>query len=170
MVVGYGWSVVRRSSVSFGELVLAHWCVFVLDVCRTQTCRFSGLRIYPGKGIQFIRVDGQVGKGGAPVSFGSAQVALCGAGSACTGRTECAVESAGAATGGRDIRGVSLRVVSEAQASATGIGVVGLSRDGAAVWELGLMFHACPNELHAGVNRGDCSTRGVGRRWCGRAH
>ncbi len=27
---------------------------------RTQTCRFSGLRIYPGKGVLFIRVDGQV--------------------------------------------------------------------------------------------------------------
>lgn len=27
--------------------------------CRTQTCRFSGLKIYPGKGMLFIRVDGQ---------------------------------------------------------------------------------------------------------------
>lgn len=27
---------------------------------RTTTCRFSGLRIYPGRGILFIRVDGQV--------------------------------------------------------------------------------------------------------------
>lgn len=31
-----------------------------LPTCRTQTCRFSGLRIYPGKGVLFIRVDGQV--------------------------------------------------------------------------------------------------------------
>ena len=28
--------------------------------CRTQTCRFSGLKIYPGKGIFFVRTDGQV--------------------------------------------------------------------------------------------------------------
>ncbi|KAI7839471.1 hypothetical protein COHA_006739 [Chlorella ohadii] len=28
-------------------------------VLKTQTCRFSGLRIYPGKGVLFIRVDGQ---------------------------------------------------------------------------------------------------------------
>ena len=27
--------------------------------CRTQTCRFSGLRIYPGKGMLYVRVDGQ---------------------------------------------------------------------------------------------------------------
>jgi len=27
--------------------------------CRTQTCRFSGLKIYPGRGMLFIRVDGQ---------------------------------------------------------------------------------------------------------------
>lgn len=27
---------------------------------RTTTCRFSGLRIYPGKGIIYVRVDGQV--------------------------------------------------------------------------------------------------------------
>ena len=27
---------------------------------RTTTCRFSGLRIYPGRGIQFIRIDGAV--------------------------------------------------------------------------------------------------------------
>jgi len=26
---------------------------------RTQTCRFSGLKIYPGKGMLFIRTDGQ---------------------------------------------------------------------------------------------------------------
>ncbi|DBB15270.1 TPA: 60S ribosomal protein L24 [Trebouxia sp. C0006] len=26
---------------------------------RTSTCRFSGLRIYPGRGIIFVRVDGQ---------------------------------------------------------------------------------------------------------------
>lgn len=32
---------------------------------RTQTCRFSGLRIYPGKGVLFIRVDGQVRSSGA---------------------------------------------------------------------------------------------------------
>lgn len=37
-------------------------CVSVppLHCLQTQTCRFSGLRIYPGKGILFIRVDGQV--------------------------------------------------------------------------------------------------------------
>ena len=28
-------------------------------VLKTTICRFSGLRIYPGKGILFIRVDGQ---------------------------------------------------------------------------------------------------------------
>lgn len=28
-------------------------------VLKTQTCRFSGLRIYPGRGILFVRVDGQ---------------------------------------------------------------------------------------------------------------
>ena len=28
-------------------------------VLKTQTCRFSGLRIYPGRGLLFIRVDGQ---------------------------------------------------------------------------------------------------------------
>lgn len=28
-------------------------------VLKTTVCRFSGLRIYPGKGILFIRVDGQ---------------------------------------------------------------------------------------------------------------
>jgi large subunit ribosomal protein L24e len=28
-------------------------------VLKTQLCRFSGLRIYPGKGILFIRVDSQ---------------------------------------------------------------------------------------------------------------
>jgi large subunit ribosomal protein L24e len=26
-------------------------------VLKTQVCRFSGLRIYPGKGILFIRID-----------------------------------------------------------------------------------------------------------------
>jgi large subunit ribosomal protein L24e len=31
----------------------------LLRLCRTQTCRFSGLKIYPGRGILFIRVDGQ---------------------------------------------------------------------------------------------------------------
>lgn len=28
-------------------------------VLKTTLCRFSGLRIYPGKGILFVRVDGQ---------------------------------------------------------------------------------------------------------------
>ncbi|EFJ50307.1 component of cytosolic 80S ribosome and 60S large subunit [Volvox carteri f. nagariensis] len=28
-------------------------------VLKTNTCRFSGLRIYPGKGLLFIRTDGQ---------------------------------------------------------------------------------------------------------------
>lgn len=28
-------------------------------VLKTTVCRFSGLRIYPGKGILFVRVDGQ---------------------------------------------------------------------------------------------------------------
>ena len=27
-------------------------------VLKTATCRFSGLRIYPGKGIIYVRVDG----------------------------------------------------------------------------------------------------------------
>ncbi|WPT16948.1 60S ribosomal protein L24-2 [Picochlorum sp. SENEW3] len=32
-----------------------------LDIIRslTQTCRFSGLKIYPGRGMLYIRVDGQ---------------------------------------------------------------------------------------------------------------
>ena len=34
-------------------------------VLKTVTCRFSGLRIYPGRGIQFIRTDGAVSGGGA---------------------------------------------------------------------------------------------------------
>jgi hypothetical protein len=29
---------------------------------RTETCRFSGLRIYPGRGIKLARTDGQVGR------------------------------------------------------------------------------------------------------------
>jgi large subunit ribosomal protein L24e len=28
-------------------------------VLKTTTCRFSGLRIYPGRGILFVRTDGQ---------------------------------------------------------------------------------------------------------------
>ena len=28
-------------------------------VLKTQTCRFSGLKIYPGKGMLYIRTDGQ---------------------------------------------------------------------------------------------------------------
>jgi len=28
-------------------------------VLKTTTCRFSGLRIYPGRGILYIRTDGQ---------------------------------------------------------------------------------------------------------------
>eukprot|EP00884_Botryococcus_braunii_P002027 jgi/Botrbrau1/11825/Bobra.0224s0022.2 len=28
-------------------------------VLKTTTCRFSGLKIYPGRGILFVRVDGQ---------------------------------------------------------------------------------------------------------------
>lgn len=28
-------------------------------VLKTATCRFSGLRIYPGRGILYVRVDGQ---------------------------------------------------------------------------------------------------------------
>ena len=34
-------------------------CSSLLACCRTQTCRFSGLRIYPGKGTLYIRTDGQ---------------------------------------------------------------------------------------------------------------
>jgi len=43
---------VRR--LTFGRLVRR--CVRH----RTETCRFSGLRIYPGKGSRFVRGDGQV--------------------------------------------------------------------------------------------------------------
>jgi hypothetical protein len=32
-------------------------CFFV---CRTELCRFSGQKIYPGKGIRFIGADSQV--------------------------------------------------------------------------------------------------------------
>ena len=35
-------------------------CCPCVPLRRTQTCRFSGLRIYPGKGVLYIRVDGQV--------------------------------------------------------------------------------------------------------------
>ena len=28
-------------------------------VLKTATCRFSGLKIYPGKGIIYVRIDGQ---------------------------------------------------------------------------------------------------------------
>lgn len=31
----------------------------VVMVLKTQTCRFSGLKIYPGKGMLYIRTDGQ---------------------------------------------------------------------------------------------------------------
>jgi ribosomal protein L24E len=33
---------------------------FFLDDLRTELCRFSGAKIYPGKGIRFIRSDSQV--------------------------------------------------------------------------------------------------------------
>ncbi|CAK7337250.1 unnamed protein product [Dovyalis caffra] len=33
---------------------------FFLDDFRTELCRFSGAKIYPGKGIRFIRSDSQV--------------------------------------------------------------------------------------------------------------
>jgi hypothetical protein len=32
-----------------------------VQLCRTETCAFSGFRIYPGHGMTYIRVDGKVG-------------------------------------------------------------------------------------------------------------
>jgi len=37
----------------------SHRTVTVVMVLKTQTCRFSGLKIYPGKGMLYIRTDGQ---------------------------------------------------------------------------------------------------------------
>lgn len=42
----------------------ADWLQGGAMVLKTVTCRFSGLRIYPGRGIQFIRTDGAVSGGG----------------------------------------------------------------------------------------------------------
>lgn len=39
---------------------LSHSCKHACAHRRTVNCRFSGLRIYPGRGIQFIRSDGSV--------------------------------------------------------------------------------------------------------------
>lgn len=36
-------------------------CLLLFLVIRTELCRFSGAKIYPGKGIRFIRSDSQVG-------------------------------------------------------------------------------------------------------------
>lgn len=47
-------SAAAGSTRSHCKICLLPWC------CRTQTCRFSGLKIYPGKGIFFVRTDGQV--------------------------------------------------------------------------------------------------------------
>lgn len=40
-------------------LLLLHPAPCRRMVLKTNTCRFSGLRIYPGKGLVFIRTDGQ---------------------------------------------------------------------------------------------------------------
>lgn len=37
-------------------------------VLKTVTCRFSGLRIYPGRGIQFVRTDGSVRISSGPLA------------------------------------------------------------------------------------------------------
>ncbi len=42
----------------------ADWLQGGAMVLKTVTCRFSGLRIYPGRGIQFIRTDGAVSGSG----------------------------------------------------------------------------------------------------------
>ncbi|KAK9205466.1 hypothetical protein WN943_015733 [Citrus x changshan-huyou] len=36
-------------------LIVCFWCII-----RTELCKFSGAKIYPGKGIRFIRSDSQV--------------------------------------------------------------------------------------------------------------
>ena len=33
---------------------------FFLSLNRTETCRFSGLRIYPGRAVKFVRTDTQI--------------------------------------------------------------------------------------------------------------
>ncbi|KAG9458548.1 hypothetical protein H6P81_003056 [Aristolochia fimbriata] len=35
-------------------------CNFLIMVLKTELCRFSGAKIYPGKGIRFVRADSQV--------------------------------------------------------------------------------------------------------------
>ncbi|KAJ0043040.1 hypothetical protein Pint_17401 [Pistacia integerrima] len=35
-------------------------CCLYFGNCRTELCRFSGAKIYPGKGIRFVRSDSQV--------------------------------------------------------------------------------------------------------------
>ena len=43
---------------------MPHVCIQLLTVrsvaCRTTLCRFSGLRIYPGRGVLFVQRDGTV--------------------------------------------------------------------------------------------------------------
>jgi hypothetical protein len=54
----------RATAGALAAGLVAAWLYKLLVMsCRTQTCRFSGLRIYPGKGVLFIRVDGQVRRG-----------------------------------------------------------------------------------------------------------
>jgi Ribosomal protein L24e len=55
---GFGLLPAARQDYGLCRLAAEHSCDVLL--LRTTTCRFSGLRIYPGRGIQFIRVDGQV--------------------------------------------------------------------------------------------------------------
>lgn len=45
-------------------VLCSHQCKHACAHRRTVNCRFSGLRIYPGRGIQFIRSDGSVRGGG----------------------------------------------------------------------------------------------------------
>lgn len=34
--------------------------LYICDYIRTELCRFSGAKIYPGRGIRFVRADSQV--------------------------------------------------------------------------------------------------------------
>jgi len=42
------------------NMMLCHITKVCARTCRTELCRFSGAKIYPGKGIRFVRSDSQV--------------------------------------------------------------------------------------------------------------
>ncbi|KAF8413119.1 hypothetical protein HHK36_001095 [Tetracentron sinense] len=60
--VGYGWIEMRQHEFrqdrkKRGELFLCF--IPFLSHFRTELCRFSGAKIYPGRGIRFVRSDSQ---------------------------------------------------------------------------------------------------------------